>query len=121
VRKFFQFTSSEVTTLFKHGKACWRDKRAVVLAHPQKLSHPRLLIVTPAALGDAHKRNLIRRQIKHIWYHNRLFEQGGTYDLVLIVRRTAFELSYDQLEILIQEIASRCCQGSKNEPEKRSK
>ena len=50
-------------------------------------------------VGNAPERNKLRRQIKNIFFENKLYEMN--YDWIAILRPTIKELTFDQLKELI--------------------
>ena len=56
----------------------------------------KLLIVTPRRSGKAHKRNLLRRRVKAIFYEKELFKHPVIS--ILLVREDAMKLSFDEIQ-----------------------
>lgn len=58
-----------------------------------------LIVVTPARIGNAVKRNTVRRRIKAIVTENNLQQKG--YDIIIIVKKEGVSFSYDLLKTII--------------------
>lgn len=92
-----QFTKQEVTTLFAQARRSIRHPGLDVLIAPAlKPEFGRILVVAARKIGNAPQRNKIRRQFKAIFYENKLYELG--YDCIVIVKKGATELSFDDLK-----------------------
>ena len=72
---------------------------ATILAAPREKEYARLLIITSRVVGNAVRRHLLRRRIKHIFYQKKLFELLK-YDIVLIAKKPLVSLDFDQLSEL---------------------
>lgn len=79
------FSSAEVSTLFQTAQRVVRHPILDLLVSPKDQDqHARILVVTPRRIGTAPARNKIRRQLKAIFYEEKLFEQP--YDCVVIIK-----------------------------------
>lgn len=103
MRKFFQFSHSEVVSLFQSGESIFRDRFFVLLRQPRKYNYARLLVITPKKIGSAPLRNTVRRRIKAIFYEQELSELL-TFDYALIVRTATLRLSFSQVTDMLNKI-----------------
>ncbi len=83
----------------KTARAFVRHAGFVILAAPRTRETARVLIVIPKKVGNAPTRNKLRRQIKSIFYEEKLFERGN--DWVVIVKPAATHLSFAQIKELL--------------------
>jgi ribonuclease P protein component len=95
------FKQHEVDELFKATIARYKIQGLDIRLAPKFLSRARILIVTPRACGNAPKRNRIRRRIKSIFYEQQYYEQA--YDWIILVRKEAIMLEFDQLKALMAQ------------------
>jgi ribonuclease P protein component len=93
------FSHAQVQKLFKKAQRVLKISGLVVLCSPAEKNYGRILVVTPAAVGNAPERNKIRRQIKAIFYEHRLFTRD--YDVIVLIRKEAIDLNFKELETLI--------------------
>ena len=97
-RAITQFTKQEIDTLFKTARRMHTQPGLTVLQAPRQGSIGRILIVIPRKVGDAPTRNKLRRQLKALFYENKMYEQE--YDWVALLRPQTKPLSFDQLQAL---------------------
>lgn len=71
------------------------EQEIIVNQEPQEFS--KLLIITPRKMGKSHQRNKLRRQIKAIFYENRLYEQSTNKIFIVLLYKQSTSLSYEQL------------------------
>ncbi|MDZ4154482.1 ribonuclease P protein component [Methylicorpusculum sp.] len=93
------FSRAEVLQHFKQAHRVLRIPGLTFLCAPQKKEFGRLLVVTPAATGNSPQRNKIRRQLKALFYEQKLFTYG--YDCVVLIKREALALSFTELAQLL--------------------
>lgn len=112
-KNLFKFSKKEVSCLFEHStqKQIWRglkllqapleclDKNKPEFA--PKSSVGRLLIITPAASGNACQRNRFRRRIKNIFYSKKLYLNPVVS--ILIVHKNAMSLEFDQISTFLEK------------------
>ena len=98
VRDLTRFTKSEVSRLFASARAVYKDAGITILCAPQQKEFGRALLITPRKVGNAPKRNKIRRQLRAIFYQEKLYESG--FDCAFIVRKPAIQKSFDELKDL---------------------
>lgn len=99
-----RFTPREVQTVFAQGRRYSFAPGLTFVIAPALRSHGRILVVTPRKLGNAIERNTLRRRLKAAF-----FEQGlaaEPYDVIVLSRRKAVALPYQQLvSLLLQAFA----------------
>ena len=71
------------------------DLRIIPTKHP----HGKILISVPKKVGNAPTRNKIRRQIKSIFYENKLYTKG--FDWLFFIKKDATKLSFQELQKLV--------------------
>ena len=59
-------------------------------------THGKLLFVIPKRSGKAHKRNKIRRQLKAVFFEEKLYEKP--FVSILIVYKEAMEFDFDKIK-----------------------
>lgn len=96
VRTITRFTEQEIKSLFAHARRTYKSSEMDILIAPACHSYGRILVVTPARIGNAPQRNKLRRQIKAIFYEEKLFSLG--YECVVIAKIKAKFLSFDELK-----------------------
>lgn len=80
-------------------------------SNENKLEHGKLLIVIPRAFGKACKRNRFRRQVKAIFYENKLYVHPVAS--ILIVYSQAQQFSFDEIKnFLIRYIPPKSSDAS---------
>ena len=105
-RALFSFVKKEIDWAFKRARRIARGGGLTLLQNPglfsegeggdQQVScHGKLLIIVPRRAGKAHKRNLLRRRMRSVFYEHELFKKPVTS--ILIVGPQAMELSFEQL------------------------
>lgn len=103
-RLISHFTPQEVTQAFKMARRVKVDPAFTLLRSPGQKSFGRILIVTSRKVGSAPQRNKIRRQIKAIFYQNRLFLTP--FDYIFIAKKPSIALSFEQLLQIMLDAAN---------------
>ena len=107
-KKLFSFKKREIDQAF--NKAKFKAKRLgfkLLQAVPEQAqpnqmpNHGKLLIIISRASGKAHDRNKIRRQIKAIFYEEKLYQKPIAS--ILIVYKEAMQLSFDEIKTFLKE------------------
>lgn len=93
------FLQREAAAFFKRAKRVVQHPAFDVLIAPTSGGSPKLLVVTPARIGNAPERNRIRRRIKAIFYE--MHPIDSTYDVVFIIKKRCLQLTFGQLVNLI--------------------
>lgn len=100
-KRIFHFSKNEVSQLLKRAKRTQRTTVFDVLASPRKHDYARLLVITPRRTAKASQRNKIRRRLKALFYEEEFYTRA--YDYIFIIKKPAFDLSFDQLKTLFAE------------------
>ncbi len=103
-RSLFSFDKKEIDKAFKQVKLVAKTRGLKLLQAPglffddvnDSHQYGKLLIISPRRSGKAHKRNLIKRRFKAIFYEQKLFEKVATS--IVLVRAEAMELTFEQLQ-----------------------
>ena len=112
-REITRFTKKEVDYLFEHARSVLKNRSFTVLSAPrQSPLCAKILIVVPKKVGNAPVRNKIRRQIKAIFYQEKLFESSCDY--VFIIYKGVLALSFDELKTLMLFIARKQSESANN-------
>ena len=98
IRKITKFSPREVDSLWKQARRVIRHAGLDLLKAPRSGKFGRILMVIPKRIGNAPTRNKLRRQIRHIFYENKLF--NGDSDWIVIARPGAHEIPFATLEDL---------------------
>lgn len=105
IRQLTTFTKTEVEYLFAHARAVYKDAGITILCAPQQKSFGRALLITSRKVGNAPQRNKVRRQLKSIFYEQKIHEKG--FDWAFITRKPILEKSF-------QELLDLCLHALKN-------
>lgn len=108
-KNLFSFSQFEVNSAFKTAKPLKKIYGLKLLQAPmlQIQEHGKLLIITPRTAGKAHLRNLIRRQLKAIYYEHNLYTIKST--IIVLVYKPATELHFEKLNAFLID----ACNGIK--------
>lgn len=104
-REITRFSKKEVDYLFKHARSVFKSQSFTILSAPRQALFARVLVVASKKVGNAPERNKIKRQIKSIFYQEKLFE--SSYDYVCIVYKSALALSFDELKTTLTSIVRK--------------
>lgn len=95
-------SKKEIDQIFASTKSRIRNSGLEVLLAPTHLKYGRIVVVTPRAVGNAPKRNQIRRRLKAIFYEEKLYDL--LFDCVVIVRKPALNLEHQTLKNILISI-----------------
>ena len=99
-RQLFSFGKKEIEQAFKLTSLKQKFDGLKLLQAPlQKTTEPKygkLLIVIPAKSGKAPERNLTRRQLKAIFFEEKLYKKPTIS--ILIIYKSAMQFSFDELK-----------------------
>lgn len=104
-RSITQFTKQEIDTLFKTARRVRQDQGVTILQSPRQSVIGRILIVIPRKIGNAPRRNKLRRQIKSIFYEKNLYQ--GDYDWVILLKPPAEHLTFGKLQEFFSSYQSK--------------
>ncbi len=97
------FSLKEVDFLFKRSCRIASSEFFDVKRAPLSRSGSgRVLLVIPRKVGSAPQRNRIRRQIKQIFFCQKLF--NAPYDWIIFIKQPINQLSFAELSIQLQQI-----------------
>lgn len=88
--------SPEFDRVYKQGTV-YRGKLFSVHAYPNSLGTPRLGLSVSRKVGNAVKRNVVRRRLKEIFYQT-VPGKSADVDFVVSARKAASEAGYADLE-----------------------
>ena len=108
------FQRKEIDHLFQHAQAVYKSKEFVILTSPCILSFGRILPITSRKVGNAPKRNKLRRQTRAIFYQNQLFSHQT--DAVIIFKAPATKLSFQSLQTILIQAVLRSVSQQKKDP-----
>ncbi len=101
----FDFSRQEITQIFKKARAALKHPGLTILVAPKTKEFGRLLVVTSRKIGNAVKRNKVRRRLKAIFYEEKLYERG--LDCIVIVKQPGTELGFDDLIKIMTQALSK--------------
>ena len=96
-----RFTPREVRTVFAQGKRYSFDPGLTFIIAPCLGTRGRILVITPRKLGNAIERNTLRRRLKAAFFELGL--STSNYDCLVLARRKAVALPFQQLADLLQQ------------------
>lgn len=100
-RRITQFTRDEIKRLFQTARTVYRQAGLAIKRAPRQGDIARVLVVTPKKMGKAPQRNKIRRQIKALFYQEKLYTVP--YDFIIFCSKESISLSFQELkDILLQ-------------------
>jgi ribonuclease P protein component len=97
--KITKFAQKEIDYLFQNARCVFRHPAFTILSIPRQLDFARILIVASKKIGNAPQRNRLRRQVKAIFYQEKLFQ--ASHDCAIIFHKKVMLLSFDELKKLI--------------------
>lgn len=95
-RSITKFSKNEIKLLFENAEKHSICSAFVLLRAQQQTIKGRILIVSSKKVGTAPVRNLLKRRIKHIFLHQKLYGKG--FDWILITRRKATFFTFLDLQ-----------------------
>jgi len=98
VRELTSFTKKEIKKTFDSAYRILKTEGITLLVAPSVQSFGKILIITPRKVGSAPVRNKIRRQIKSLFYEEKLYELG--FDWIAIIRPAFANNSFDEIKKL---------------------
>ncbi len=101
-RRITQFTRSDIVRLLRKGQRIYRAPELDVRVHPAQDDIGRILIIIPKRVGNAPKRNTIRRRLKALFYQEHLYQYG--YDWAWFIKPEGASLSYHELRHIAIDI-----------------
>lgn len=98
-RSAVTLTQKDIKALFLQAKRVLRQPGLDVLLAPKRFPLGHLLVVTTRKVGNATKRNKVRRRLKAIFYEEKLFE--APYDCIIIVKNGGTAIPFSQLRAML--------------------
>jgi len=97
-RNLFRFAQKEVSFSFDNilDKKYYRGLKLLKATLSPNHAHGKMLVITPRASGKAHERNLIRRQLKNIYFQEKCY--NSNYAWIMIVSGKATKIPFDALK-----------------------
>ncbi|MCA9769792.1 ribonuclease P protein component [Candidatus Dependentiae bacterium] len=103
MKNLSRFTKKEIKQFFSSARATYKSPELTILVRQKTDSHARILIVASRKVGNAPQRNKLKRQLRAIFYEEKLFQ--GNLDCAVLLRKKAQELLFKQLkEILVHHV-----------------
>ena len=102
VRKLTQFTKKEIDHLWKSAHPALKHGGFLLLKAPKSGTIGRILIVLPKKVGSAPQRNKVRRQVKSIFYEDKIYTKE--YDWIFFARPPVTELPFQELQSLLRSV-----------------
>ena len=96
-RRITIFSSQERKTLFAKARTALRAPGIEIRIMPAQQEIGRLQIVVPRSVGTSPQRNLIKRQLKSLFYENKYYSLSKDV-LVFIHRGAAKILTFEKLQ-----------------------
>ncbi len=94
--ELFSFKKSAISRLFKQANRIYKSNIVDILSDKKAFSFSRALIITPKRIGNAPKRNLLKRRARAIFYEEKLYLLP--VDLVIILKKTLPTVSFAELK-----------------------
>ena len=108
VRQITSFTSKELRALFKKARIVCRHTGLDIKQAPSSGEIGKIVVITPRKIGSAPVRNKIRRQLKSIFYQDKLYLHKT--DIVIYCKKDSADLSYATLkELLYNALTQATC------------
>lgn len=98
-RKITQFSKQEIDQLWQQVHPALKHDGFLLLKAPRQGSFGRILIVIAKAIGNAPTRNKKRRQIKAIFYENKIYERN--FDWIIVVKKPIINLDFQELSTIL--------------------
>jgi len=98
-RALTRFSKTEIDRAFATARRVVREPHMTILVSLRQGEFARILPVISRKVGNSPARNKLRRRLKTIFFEQRYYE--GAYDLIVLTRPGAAELSFDELDKLL--------------------
>ena len=99
-RNLSAFTNREVQQAFRKAVLRSNQNGLQFILAPRQKEFGRILVITPRKSGNAPSRNRIRRQLKTLFYNEKLYDQA--YDLLVLVSKEGIRKPTDELKELVE-------------------
>ena len=98
VRQLTQLHKIEIDHLFKNAKVAYKSPDITILCAPKQKEFGRALFITSRKIGTAPERNRLRRQLKAIFYQEKLYAYG--FDCAFITRASLKNQPFQTLKAI---------------------
>ena len=98
-RNLSKFSSAEVKKAFDTAILRKNQDGLHLVVSPRQKEFGRILVITPRKSGNSPARNRIRRQLKALFYQEKLYEQP--YDILVLVSKDGIRKSSDELKVIL--------------------
>ena len=102
LKRISKFSYIEIENLFKKSYYIYKSLELDVKIAKKQSNISRILLIIPKRVGNAPKRNLIRRRIKSIFYENRFYLLD--YDFIVFCKKDILNLKFQDLLNIFLEI-----------------
>ena len=101
-RSLFHFAKTEVDSLFNGKRITSKFNGFIIFSASEikELTTGKLLVITSRKVGLAHQRNLLRRQLKYIFYSRKQYFLK-TKTIIICSKKTT-DLSFEQLSMCLE-------------------
>jgi len=106
--KISKFTKKEIYELFKKSSTLYKASELEIKAkanNPLNSSFGRILLIIPKKVGNAPKRNLIRRRIKSIFYKEKLYLLN--YDFIFLINKDILKLNFLDIKNILLSVTKK--------------
>ena len=103
---FFSFSKKEIDKAFEKAQDTAKcPGLKLIKTSVQSPEYGKLLIIIPGKTGKSHERNRIKRQIKAIFYEEKLY--AHKFLSIIIVYKEALDLDFEQIKkFLVKNLGS---------------
>jgi ribonuclease P protein component len=104
-RSITKFSKKEIQNLFKKSYTILHKAEIDIKIAPKMENFGKILIITPKNIGNAPKRNLIRRRIKSIFYQEKMYNLG--YDFIAFCKKGITNFGFEEIKNIFQSILTK--------------
>lgn len=104
-RSITKFSKKEIQNLFKESYKILQKVEIDIKIAPKVGSFGKILIITPKKIGNAPKRNLVKRRIKSIFYQEKIYNLG--YDFIVFCKKGITNLKFEEIKNIFQSIVAQ--------------
>lgn len=98
-REITRFSKKEIDELFQKARRAIKHPVLTISLATRQKNFARILIIASRKVGNAIERNKIRRQLKAIFYEEKLYERA--FDCIVIVNKQTVGTPFDELKTLL--------------------
>lgn len=104
-REISRFTKKEIDQAFSKARRVLKHPGFDILVAPAQKEFGRILVIASRRVGNAPVRNKIKRQLKSIFYEEKIYTLGNDY--IVIVRAHAATLPFTTIKDLFLSTVER--------------